>query len=183
MGQKPQQPNSFNFNPKATPARVTLGNDNSLDTRTAGSTPAYRPLPPSKVSQSSYGNTTLRSTPPPPTADELARQQAIKEGKRAEVLLVPVEGIKRGLDGSVKVVSKAALGPVLGTGAEKFYTETQRQFTDPNLQENVRQLKEKQDKEYREYQVKQKEYRDNINKGIEESNRKIRRIGNQTTTQ
>src|ERR1019366_3928419 len=79
---------------------------------TAGSTPAYMPLPPPKAppaqlppqtALNSYRSTELRASPPPPTPEEIARQEAIQAGKRAELLMIPVQVIKAAADAEGRI--------------------------------------------------------------------------------
>jgi hypothetical protein len=187
---QPSPASQSSYNPNTAPIPIILGNGN-LNTTTAGPTPApvagkspppisiAMPMPPPMSAMpmpppmSTIPKIPPYSPPQPSASQNKEIIDAIQAGNRAEMLIVPVEGIKMGIDSAVKNVSEDALGPVLGYGFEKFYSETENQFSDPQLQEKVQQLDEKQKKAFAEDQAKNKAYWDTVNKGINESNVKI----------
>jgi hypothetical protein len=102
-----------------------------------------------------------------------------------DLLIPPVEGIKMGADETFQLYSDD-LG-VLGFGLNEFYKNAEAQFSDPNLQQKVDQLKAEQDKAFAESQAKQKEYWNTVAKGLDDSNAKLQSgvnaaLGKQTDT-
>ena len=85
--------------------------------------------------------------------------------------MIPVQVIRTAPDTAFEKTSDE-LGP-LAYPANALYHGMEDAFSDPNLPEEVKQLQEKESKQFAEDQAKQKAYRDTINKGVEETTGKI----------
>lgn len=119
------------------------------------------------------GNTATAGSTPASISSASPNSPALYSPNLVDMLIVPVQGIKMGADAGVEMVSKAALGPVLGPAANKFYQDTEAQFSDPNLQQKVDQIAKQKDQKFQQNQAEQQAYWKTVTKGLEESNTKL----------